>query len=176
MTDKSIDTILSSNSTKNTKKTRFDKDYSDIHDVLEHDLMYIGSKLLSLEQHVSNLDSIIDRLNILIKHETDNIKKAAYYKGINSNLRLIAELSDVIQKFATIRLKYRTEQSSVVHRQKLMDLKDSTSKSSVTVSDLIELLRNLPKSTNNESDISENNIEIYNQIQKDLDIDTYSMT
>lgn len=170
-----IDTILSSRSIKSKPQ----KDFKDIDAVFENDLVYINSKLTNLESHVSQLDAIIDQLQLSAKNETDKLKKINYYKAINANLKLITELSDVIQKFATIKFKYRTEQSSSIHRQKLLDLRGDVATNNVTVSDLMQILRSLP--TNSTDVVDSNNVnankyqEVYQRIQDDLSSKDYNM-
>jgi hypothetical protein len=169
-----IDTILSS---KSTKKIKPQRDFKDIDAVFENDLVYINTKLTSLENHVSQLDNIIEQLQISIRNETDRGKKINFYKAINSNLKLIAELSDIIQKFATIKFKYRTEQSASIHRQKLLELRGDMSTSNVTVSDLMQILKSFPTDKQGHGDETNTNKyqRVYQEIQDDLSSETYKM-
>lgn len=166
-----IDDILSS---EPSKTIQLEKSYKDVDNTLETDLKYINTKIASLEVHVGILDSMVDNLRLLSQQEKDPKTKTNMYIGISKNIQLIAEVSDTIQKFAMIKYRYRTEQSNLVHRQNIAALTEKADKASLSVSDLVQMFRGLSEGKKLPDDSSKK-IEMYDEIEKDLDDETYKL-
>jgi hypothetical protein len=144
-----------------------EKDYESVDELFDDDLLFITNKIISLEAHVYTLNNIVNELNTLSKSETNNEKRFNYYKGINRNLELIAELSDVIHKFSNVKHKYRSSQSDLVHRR-IMNSK--IHEKSLSVTDLIDMFKNFTNDGAPKS-VIDKSIKEYENIKLDLESD-----
>jgi len=128
-----------------------------LNSLFEVDINDIDQRISELKTHIEFINNSISKINKLIQTENDPAKRIQYRNAIVNNLRIVCELNDACQKYMSIKLGYRKEQSSItLSKLKLVNVDiprlKLNSKSSLS-DDMSNLIQQLSKLNNSQQTI-----------------------